>query len=119
MGSGAYAVVIDPPAGLAANTPFTRVVPLPPAGNTGSVRFQPVFVSVAVGGTTPITIQATLIRSGGSQTLGPFPINSPGRQGICQAGAGDLAVELGFTPSGVNPTTPPTAVTALVEYGTP
>jgi hypothetical protein len=120
MGSGAYAVVIDPPAGLAANTPFTRVVPLPPAGNTGSVRFQPVFVSVAVAGPTlPITILATLIRAGGSQTLGPFPINAPGRQGICQAGAGDLAVEIGFTPANVTTITPPTAVTALVEYGTP
>jgi hypothetical protein len=118
MGSGAYIVVIDPPAGLAANTKFTRVVPLPPAGNTGTVQFHPVFLSVAVAGPTlPITINVTLIRSGGSQVLGPFPINSSTRQSICQVAAGDLAAEIGFTPVGAG--TPPTAVTALVEYGTP
>ncbi len=120
MGSGAYAVVIDPPAGLLPNTKFTRVVPLPPAGNTGTVRFQPVFLSVAVAGPTlPVTIHVTLIRTGGPQALGPFVINSATRQSICQVAAGDLAAEIGFTPTGVDPSTPPTAVTALVEYGTP
>ena len=120
MGSGAYAVVIDPPPGLAPNTAFTRVVPLPPAGNTGTVKFAPVFLSVAVAGPTlPVTIQVTLIRAGGPQVLGPFPIHSATQQGICQVTPGDQAAEIGFTPTGVNPNTPPTAVTAFVEYGTP
>jgi hypothetical protein len=120
MGSGAYAVVIDPPANLAFNTAFARCVPLPPAGNTGAVKYEPVYLSLAVapGVAVPLTVSVTLIRTGGPQILGPFTFTSSGRQGVCKVSPGDLAAEIGFTPSGA-PATAVAAVTAFVEYGTP
>lgn len=62
------------------NTAFTRVVPLPPAGNTGVVDYEPVFLSVAVAGLgLPVILSVTILRQAAApQILGPLPSRQEG-----------------------------------------
>jgi hypothetical protein len=47
MGSGAYSIFIDPPAGGGPQNRGRRVVPVPPPENSGGVKFTTVVLSLA------------------------------------------------------------------------
>src|SRR5918993_5676214 len=87
-GSGAFAIEIGP----VDATTRSSIVPLPPTGNSGTVDFNPVFLSLAANFATVSgrTVQVTLYRDPGAQvTINiTFPVNpdpgalNGGRTGI-------------------------------------
>jgi len=121
-GSGAFAVEIGP----VDTTTRRSIVPLPPTGNSGSVDFNPVFLSLAANFATinGRTVQVILYREPGAQvTINiTFPVNPDplaldgGRVGIgvalTPADRAALVVATGLQ-------VPRDQLTALVEYGTP
>lgn len=120
-GSGAYAVRIDQDItggwpGVAGVK--TGVVPLPPTNSTGTIKFNPVFLSLANSGSTAVTVNVTIFRQGAGSTTSPFTV-PPGTRvsvpGSSPAAPGDLAV--GITTTAALPAAH--VLTALVEYGTP
>ena len=121
MGSGAYAVFIDSPAGGGPSGGVgKRVVPLPPPGNSGGVKFSLVVLSLAYDdfGSGHPTVNATvrILRGGGaaSQTINAtIPV---GRTPVATLHPNDQAASVETQP--VVPGQLP-AVTALVEYTTP
>jgi len=118
--SGAYAVRIDqditggwPGTGGAK----TGGVPFPPTNNTGVVKFNPVFLSLANSGTAAVPVTVTVFRTGGPTTsaLTVPPQTRISIPGSSPTAPGDLAV--GITTTAALPAN--TVLTALVEYGTP
>jgi hypothetical protein len=112
MGSGAYTVDISP-LGLAVgiNRLVRRVVPLPPAQNSGTIKYGDVFLSLAAATAMPVDI--TILTEKGKVALGTFNL-TPGRTVIRKIEAGDCAADVSFTT-----TATAQLVTALVEYTAP
>jgi hypothetical protein len=120
MGSGAFSVFIDQQAGTGMGTPqWRRVVPLPPPDQSGNVKFDYVFVSLAYdtfGDPTapPTGLSATVKVLGQNPRTNNFTLEV-GRTEIGHYHTGDVAVSVQLNPpSGFHP-----QVTALVEYSTP
>jgi hypothetical protein len=121
-GSGAFAVEIGP---IDEKT-RSSIVPLPPTGNSGAVKFNPVFLSLAANFATVDgrTVQVTLYREPGAQVTVnlTFPVNpDPGA-----LNGGRTGVGVALTPAdraalvkATGLTVPADQLTALVEYGTP
>jgi hypothetical protein len=121
MGSGAYSVFIDSPAGGGPSGGVgRRVVPLPPPGNSGGVEFSTVVLSLAYDdfGQGPATANAHVrILRGGGQLPKVFDVNVPvGRNPIATLQPNDQAASITTKPVGQGQLP---AVTALVEYTTP
>jgi hypothetical protein len=120
MGSGAYSVFIDSPAGGGpAGGVGRRVVPLPPAGNSGGVKFSTVVLSLAYDNfgvnTPPVPATVRILKSGNPVQV--LNVNIPvGRTVVAALQPNDLAASITTQP--VVPNQLP-AVTALVEYTTP
>jgi hypothetical protein len=96
----------------------TGVVPLPPTNNTGTVKFNPVFVSIANSGTIAVAVNVTIFRQGAGPSTSTFTV-PPGTRvsvpGSSPTAPGDLAV--GITTTAALPAGH--VLTAMVEYGTP
>jgi hypothetical protein len=121
MGSGAYSVFIDSPAGGGPSGGVgKRVVPLPPPGNSGGVKFTTVVLSLAYDdfGQGPATVRAHVrILRGGGQSPRVFDVDVPvGRTPVATLQPNDQAASITTQPVGQSQLA---AVTALVEYTTP
>jgi hypothetical protein len=120
MGSDAYRVFIGPPAGGGPSGGVGRqVVPLPPAGNCGGVKFSTVGLSLAYDdfglGTPPGACHGPILRA--NQPVNVLNVSIPvGRTVVATLQPNDLAASITTQP--VVPNQLP-AVTALVEYTTP
>jgi hypothetical protein len=110
MGSGAYAVDLNP--ANQKGVTVTQTVPLPPAGNTGTVKFGSVFLTASANPPAAMTVKIFL-DGGGFTNLGPIPVDQ-GRTRIHQVVPGDLAASITFPADA----TAQSAV-AFVEYSTP
>jgi hypothetical protein len=119
MGSGAYVVDLDP-ANFASSAPgvlIQQTVPLPPAQNSGGVKFGSVFLSLCANPHVSMTVEIRTL-AGPPVTLGPFDVG-PGRTGIGrQIQAGDVAAVITFTVPAL-PAGGRLSAAALVEYSTP
>jgi hypothetical protein len=95
------------------------VVPLPPPGNSGSVKFTTVALSLAYDdfglNTPPVPVTIRILRTGGQVQVLNDTIQV-GRKGVATLQPGDLAASITTHP--VVPNQLP-AVTALVEYTIP
>lgn len=113
MGSGAYTVDLNPYNRSNAGTVITQTVPLPPAQNSGVVKFTNVFLSLSAD--PAVAMQVTVVTQNGSVNLGTINVTT-GRTGIGrQIQAGDLSALISFTiPAGEF-----NAAVAIVEYTTP
>ena len=120
MGSGAYSVFIDQQAGGGPTGAMRRVVPLPPPGLSGAVKFSTVVLSLAYDNfgepAAPTTIPATVRVLRGSGTVDTIHVTiEVGRKWFHFLQADDQAASVQLNPpTGVRP-----QVTALVEYTTP
>lgn len=118
MGSGAYSIFIDPPAGGGPQNRGRRVVPVPPPENSGGVKFTTVVLSLAYEDLqTGVHATGTFrILRGGGASSPPQPFDVPaGRTPIAVLHSNDQAVSVETDP--VNDKL--AEVTALVEYTTP
>ena len=120
MGSGAYSVFIDSPAGGGpAGGVGRRVVPLPPPENSGGVKYSLVVLSLAYDdfGQGHPNVNATVRILRGSGNHSQFNVTVPvGRRPVAVLHADDQAASITTQP--VVPNQLP-AVTALVEFTTP
>jgi hypothetical protein len=120
MGSGAFALFIDQQAGGGPAGALRRVVPLPPPGLSGSVKFSTVVLSLAYDNFgdagAPATIPATVRVLRGSGTIDTLNVSiEVGRKFVHFLQADDQAASVQLNPpSGFRP-----QVTAMVEYTTP
>jgi hypothetical protein len=114
MPSGAYAVDISPQsATLGTGTLVRRTVPLPPAGNTGTVKFKNVFLSLSAN--PLVQVDVTIFITGGGQIVLPSISVGNARTGIGRViQVGDEAALVSFTTTADDQT-----VVAFVEYSTP
>ena len=121
-GSGAFAVEIGP----VDDATRSSVVPLPPTGNSGTVDFNPVFLSLAANFATGggKTVRVTLYREPGAQVT--MNITFPENPDITAQPGGRVGIPVALTPVdraalvvGSGLTVPADQLTALVEYGTP
>ena len=117
MSAGAYAVFIDQPAGGGGGGALRRVVPLPPAGKTGLVKFTTVVLSLAYDNFgepgAPATIPGTVrfLKDDGTADTQSVVIEVGRRFAVaCTPNDQAASVEL-KPPAGFRP-----LVTALVEY---
>jgi hypothetical protein len=121
MGSGAFSVFIDQQAGGGPTGALRRVVPLPPPGLSGTVKFTAVFLSLAYDNFgdpgAPPTIPATVrvLRANGTIDTISATI-AVGRKFVHSLQAGDEAASVQLQPPA---SYPHPQVTALVEYTTP
>ena len=118
MGSGAYSVFIDSPAGSGPSGTGKRTVPLPPL-NVGAVKFSDVWLSLAYDdfgqGESTATAHVRIISDGPIVTLDKTFTIPIGRTAVAHISGPALAASIKTDP--VNGHLP--AVTALVEYTTP
>jgi hypothetical protein len=107
-GSGAYVVPIDGGRG---------VVPLPPTNNTGTVKFDPVFLSLTNSSAVAVTLHIVVFRQGPptSSFFTVPPLTRVSVPGSSPTAPGDLAVLIAVA----GPPPPNGVLTAMVEYGTP
>jgi hypothetical protein len=112
MGAGAYTFDLIPYNRDGVGVPIIQTVPLPPAKNSGGVKFGDVFLSLSAN--PALTMHVTIITQNGSVDLGNINVGT-GRTGIGRAiQAGDLAAFITFTT-----TADANAAVALIEYSTP
>ncbi len=120
MGAGAFAVIIDQQAGGGPAGALKRVVPLPPPGLSGGVKFTTVVLSLAYDdfgeAGAPPAIPATVRILRGSGTVDTLNVSVPvGRQWFHFLNVDDQAASVQLNPpAGFRP-----QVTAMVEYTTP
>jgi hypothetical protein len=120
MGSGAYALYIDQQAGGGPAGALQRVVPLPPPGMSGNVKFQTVVLSLAYDNfgqaSAPLSIPAIVRVLRGSGTVDTINVEvDVGRKWFHFLHPDDQAASVQLNPpAGFRP-----QVTALVEYSTP
>jgi hypothetical protein len=121
MGSGAFALFIDQPAGSGMNAPQQRVVPLLTAGDAGGVKFTKVFLSLAYDtfgdSTAPATFPATVrvIHDNGTVDTIDAKVGIGRTVVAAYSTAGVVAASVQLNP----PKNFRPNVTALVEYATP
>jgi hypothetical protein len=120
MSSGAFALFIDQQAGVGPSGPQRRVVPLPPPGLSGSVKFTTVVLSLAYDtfgdSSAPATIPATVRVLRGNGTVDTLNVEiEVGRKFFHFLQVDDQAASVELNPpAGFRP-----QVSALVEYATP
>ena len=111
MPSGAYVVDLHPEQSVI--TPVQRSVPLPPAGKSGTIDFNAVFLSFSAEPEVLITVR--IFGQGAAQLFSNTFTVQKGRTGVGRViQVGDEAAQITFTPA-----SPTQALSAFVEYSTP
>ena len=113
MPSGAYVVDLSPEQSVT-GAQVRRSVPLPPAGNSGTIDFDDVFLSFSA--QPPIEITVRIFGQGTAQLFSNTFDVQRGRTGVGRViQVGDEAAQITFTPRAGTAQ----ALSAFVEYSTP
>jgi len=113
MGAGAYAFDINPLGdSVNPNVQVRRMLPLPPAQNSGVIKYGRVFVSLSAPVEVPVDV--TIVNPNGNVMLAQVKAR-PGRTGLGrEIQPGDQALDISFLT-----TNTAKIVTAFVEFATP